>query len=188
LAGGNSITIKDIDLKFRNSPARVVMLSACPEMDLVGTKIGPFDKGDEVTIDYWIANELVKLGLASFSDEYMLNMVTLNKIHWREMIQTSTRLSTLPENFFPILRRYLASLTEKALKDPSIVEDKNKALRIAQDIVNCRLNKVVRLALAPEQTDEILQLLSPEEKTLYHRLRSIISEWKLQILDLEMEK
>lgn len=188
MAGEDSSTIKDIDLKFRHSPARVVMLTDCTEIDLLGIKVGPFNKDEEITVDYWIANESVKYGLARFHDDSELNMIVLNKIHWREMIQPGKKFSTLPENFYPSLRRCLSNLNSRALKDPSSVEEKSKALRIAQDIVNCRLNKVVRLALAPEQTGEILQMLSPEEKMLYDRLRAIILDWKLHILNLEVDK
>jgi DNA replication initiation complex subunit (GINS family) len=131
----------------------------------------------------WIADELVKSGMAKVAAEKgPLNLTELQKIQIRETMQPSRKLSTLPEHFYPKLRRFLKELKEKSSTDPSKAVEFQKALQLGTDIVTCRLNKVTLLASASDQTENILQFLSPEERVLYERLHKEIAEWKLNVM------
>ena len=57
-----------------------------------------------------------------------------------------------------------------------------KVKYLSQDIVTCRLRKIVSLASASDRADQILKNLTVEERSLYEDLRKIISEWKAKIL------
>ena len=57
-----------------------------------------------------------------------------------------------------------------------------KTLGLSQDVINCRLKKIVSLSSSPAQTSQILRDLAREERVLYDCLREIITEWKEGIL------
>jgi DNA replication initiation complex subunit (GINS family) len=58
----------------------------------------------------------------------------------------------------------------------------DKIVRLSQDIVNCRVKKIISLASAPAQTDQFLKSLAVEERALYDHLYNIIAEWRNEIL------
>jgi len=182
LAESSTLTINDLDFDFRNTSAKIVILENLKPLKTGSITIGPLKEGKEVETKNWIASELIKAGYARYSDEYSMDGISLNKIHWRETrLQTGRRISSLPEYFYPRLRRYLHSLKEKSVSDASFAVEYDRSVRLAHDIVNCRLKKVVSLAAAPLQTENILRDLAREERILYNDLHTKISKWNTDI-------
>lgn len=175
-------SVEDLDFNFRNQSARLVANRSYPEVYVAGAKIGPLQEGREFEVKWWIAEELVEAGIASFHEEELLNLTSLTKVHWRETIQTGRRISGLPEKFYPKLRRYLTQLKERGTGDTSQSDEYDQAVRLAHDVVNCRLKKVVGLAASPTPTEMTLQGLSEEERALYDLLHGAVDEWKSSIL------
>ena len=180
--------VDDVDFEFENAPVRIVAVRNVSEIRVAGTVVGPYDEGREFEVKYWVAWELVKSGFARFLEGYPMDLVSLNKVQWKEPIQVGMRLSTLPEYFYPRLRRFLAQLKEEAVRDASAAEKYSKAVRLAQDIIECRLKKIVNLAASPEQTEDILKTFSREEKILYDTLHSLVYEWKKKMTRFEASK
>jgi hypothetical protein len=181
--------MEDMDFDFENATARIIALRNLQELKIAGVTVGPLKAGKELETKNWIASELVKAGYARFHDEYSMNIVSLNKIHWRETkLQTGRRISSLPEFFYPQLRRCLRELKEKAVSDASFAIEYDRAEKLARDIVNCRLKKIVSLSSSPSQTENILRSLSKEERNLYSDLRSRVLEWNSKILRVEASK
>lgn len=175
--------IKDADFVFENAPVKIVANRNSPAIDLPGTKVGPFQEGKEYEVKFWVASELKKAGVAHIRMDDPLNLMMLNKIHWKERVQTSQRLTSLPEEFYPKLRRFLKELNEEAIKKPEKRGDYDKAKNISDDITRMRLKKIVALASSGrDQTGEILRTLTKEEKYVYDCLHKIISKWKTEIL------
>lgn len=172
---------------FENKPVKIFTNRNCPEIQLVGMKVGPFEEGKEYEVPYWIAKELERAGIARIREEELLDAVKLHKISWKESIQQARQVSPLDEDFYPRLRRYLVTLKRKAVSNPEKMREYEKATRLARDIVNCRLRKIVSLASFPAQTNQTLNNLALEERILYHRLNTIINEWKSQILKVMKE-
>jgi DNA replication initiation complex subunit (GINS family) len=81
----------------------------------------------------------------------------------------------------------LADLKKGAIGNPEKMREYEKVMLMSQDIVNCRLRKIVSLASSPEQTNHILKDLAQEERILYERLHSIIDEWKSKMLKVTDE-
>lgn len=160
----------------------------CPEIDLVGIKVGPFEEGKEYEVKFWIAEELEKTGIATFNEESQLDSVKLYKLHWKESVQPTSQIAPLTEDFYPKLRRYLVSLKRDCIKKPEKMKEYEKATRISHDIINCRMKKIVSLSSAPAQTNQILNNLTNEERTLYECLYSIISSWRSEILKAKGEE
>ena len=175
-------SIRDADFIFKNTPVQIVINRNCPEIKLAGLKVGPFQEGKEYEVRFWIAQELKRAGIARFREEELLDLVKLNKIHWRERVQASQQVASLPEDFYPKQRRYLVESKSGAIKKPEKMRDYERARRLSHDIINLRLKKIVSLASSPAQTNQILGNLTKEERVVYNRLYAVISEWRTKIL------
>jgi len=177
--------IENLDFSFEHSSVKIIANRNCPEIKLAGLKVGPFEEGNEYEVQYWIAQELEKHGIARFREEERLDATKLYKIQWKERVQTAGQISKLPENFYPKLRRYLAELKEEIIKKPEKMREYEKVRHLTRDIINSRLKKIVSLASAPAQTEQILKNFTSEERFLYERLYKFINEWRTQILEFE---
>jgi len=178
-------SIRHADFVFENTPVRIIVNRNCPEIELAGLKVGPYQEGKEYEVRFWIAQELEKAGIARFHEEELLDLVKLNKIHWKERVQSAQQISSLSKDFYPRLRRYLNDLKRGAVKNPEKMGDYEKARSLSRDIINLRLKKIVSLASAPEQTNQILNNLTREERVIYERLYATISEWRAKILKMK---
>jgi len=175
-------SIDDLDIDFENTPVKVVTNRTIPQIKTADGFVGPADEGKELEVRYWVARELLRAGLVRLREEDVLDIKALTKVHWREMIQTGRQISTLPENFYPKLRRYLELIKEKSQSDPAAIQEYDRAIRLAYDIRDCRLRKIVTLAASPAQTETTLKSLSGEERYLYDSIFALVSSWKLRIL------
>jgi DNA replication initiation complex subunit (GINS family) len=107
-----------------------------------------------------------------------MSLPLLQDLYWKEIVLPGKKLSQLPANFYPALRRYLARLKEAGSSD-----EYEKASRLANDIVNCRLRKTLGLVgISPPR--DVLENLSEEERTLYDRLQSEVERYRSKILEL----
>lgn len=177
-----SMRIENLDFSFENSPAKIIANRNCPEIQLAGLKVGPFEEGDEYEIQYWIAGKLIKSGIARFREDEMLDAAKLYKIQWKERVQTTRQISKLPEDFYPKLRRHSAELREEITKKPEKIREYEKVRQLTQDIINSRLKKIVSLASAPAQTEQVLKNFTSEERFLYKETFKLINEWRTQII------
>lgn len=175
-------TIRDADFVFQNMPVKIVANRDSPKIDLPGMNVGPFKEGKEYEVRFWVAQELKKAGIAHIRMDEPLDLMTLNKIHWKENVQASQRVTPLPEGFYPKLRRYLEELNEEAIKKAEYRGDYEKARKLSDDVTRTRLKKIVSLASSPAQTRQILGNLTKEELALYDYLYEKISKWRTEIL------
>ena len=177
-------SIRDADFIYENIAVKIVANRDSPKIDLQGTKVGPFKEGKEYEVRLWVAQELKKAGIARIRMDEPLDLMVLNKIHWKERVQASQKVTSVPEDFYPKLRRFLEELNEKAIKKPEKRSDYEKAVNLSDDITRMRLKKIVSLASSTSktQTSQILRSLTKEEKSIYNYLNTIISEWRNEIL------
>lgn len=179
----------DSDLAFDNKTVRVVAVKDMSEVKLTGITVGPYEEGREYEEKRWVANELVKAGIARFKADEKLDFNGLNKVHWTEIhiLQSGRQFSVVPQDFYPKLQRYLVDLKRRVAKEPGELERYNKSLKLARDIIDYRSRKVVTLASSPIVGNDILQPLTTEERSLYDRLRDVISTWRSTLLILGEE-
>jgi len=180
-----SMNIGNTDFSFEHSLVKVIANRNCPEIKLAGLNVDSFEEGNEYEIQFWIAQELEKAGIVRFREEERLDAAKLYKIQWTERVQTVGQISKLPENFYPKLRRCLTELKKDAAKSPEKLREYEKSTHLTQDIVNSRLKKIISLASASPQTEQMLKNLTNEERFLYEQLHKFIHEWKTQILKHE---
>ena len=175
--------IRDADFVFENTLVKIVANRNNPVIDLPGIKVGPFTEGKEYEVKYWIATELRKTGIARIRMEDPLDLTLLNKVHWKERVQASQKLTSLPGDFYPKLRRYLEKLKEETMKKLEKRSDYEKAKNLSEDITRMRLKKIISLASSGrDQTDQILRFLTKEEKYVYACLHKLVNDWKSEIL------
>ncbi len=179
--------IENLDFCFENLLVKIVANRNYSEIQLAGLSAGPFEEGNEYEVPYWIAQELAAAGVVHFREDDCLDATKLYKIQWKERVQIAGQISELTEDFYPKLRRYLASIKEEIAKHPEKVQEYEKAKHSALDIINARLKKIVALSSGPPQTAQILQKFTSEERFIYEQLSNMINEWKKQILDFEGE-
>jgi len=183
----SSASIEDVDFMFENTSVKIVANRNCPEIELAGFKVDPLEEGKEYEVRFWVAQELENAGIAHFREDEVLNAVKLYKIHWKECVQAARQISSLEEDFYPKLRRFLANLERAALNNPERMKEHEKVTRLFHDILNCRLRKIVSLASSPTQTDQTLKNMAREERMLYEHLHAVIDEWRSKISKLEDE-
>ena len=180
-----STTIRNLDFRSEHSPVKLTANRSCPEIKLAGLNVGPFEEGNEYEVQFWIARELERAGIARFREEERLDAAKLYKIQWTERVQTAGQIPPLVENFYPKLRRYLTELKEGVAKNPEKVREYEKVTHLTRDIVNARLKKIVSLASTATRTEQMLKNLTSEERFLYEKLHKLIQEWRTQILEYE---
>ncbi len=180
-------SIRDADFDFENMPVKVVANRNNPQIELPGIKVGPFTEGKEYEVRFWVAKELEKAGIARLRVDEPLDVTVLNKIHWKEArVQTSQRLASLPEKFYPKLRHYLEELNEEAIKKPEKRSDYEKAKKLFKDINTIRLKKIVSLA-SSSAPRVLTKNLTKEERALYDYLHGTINKWREEILKKQGE-
>ena len=180
--------ISTLDFSYENSLVKIVANKNCPEIKLSGLTVGPFDEGNEYEAYFWVAKELASSGMVHFREDDILDATKLFKVQWKEGVQIPGQISELPDDFYPKLRRYLATLKEEISRQPERINEYEKTKHLAKDIVNSRLKKIVSLSTAPSQSEQVTKKLSNEEKILYSQLVKLISQWKTNILENEGEK
>jgi DNA replication initiation complex subunit (GINS family) len=147
--------------------------------------MGPYRQGQEVELPLWITTHLVQMGYAKFRDEDQLTLNTLSTTHYKETLPGSRQVPKLPRVFYFQLRRLLKDLKVQEAKDRAKGRDLDKALSLAQDIVNIRVKKIASLSASGEQTTELTSNLTAEELALYQKIRETVDKWKKDILGRE---
>lgn len=181
------LKLKNLDFRFENSLVKIVANRNYPEIKLAGLSIGPLQEGNEYEVYYWIASELTEAGIAHFREDDILDATKLYKIQWKERVQAAGQIAELPEDFYPKLRRYLATAKQEITKQPEKMQEYEKAQTLATDIVNSRLKKTVTLSSGPNQSEQITKKFTSEEKLIYQQLGKLIAQWRNQIITTEKE-
>ena len=71
-------------------------------------------------------------------------------------------------------------------RDQVKLRELERTENLVRGIVNCRIRKIVSLAASPTPSEELIQGLTYEERTLYTILNKTIVEWKSKLLGSEL--
>lgn len=175
-----SQSLEEIALDQENQSVKVSITKEVSDLVTCGRDLASANKS-EIELPYWIAIELVSGDIAKLRDEDKLNPTGLSKIHWRETIPTSRQLPSVQPNFYHPIKSFLLDLGRR----PEKARELEKAKALFQDIVNCRLRKIITLAASSGQTEALSQNMCAEEKALYNTMSAIISKWKERMLRVE---
>ena len=183
-----SESIKFSQFLFEEETVNVTFKKAFPATKIGDAQIGPYEEGREGKVPLWAARVLEEAGVARLSDDgQLLRSSDLYKLSWKE--ERNEVVSQLPPHFCSKLRVLLLSLNEGIKQNPThtLLNEQRQSLMKAQDLMNCRLQKILRLAMERSPTKSLIDLLEPEEKALYSTLRSEIEGWRQKILIEEMK-
>lgn len=170
---------KMFDIKYENQNVKLIVLKNIPEMEVAGEEIGSVEESSYIEVKNWIADELMKTGMAKLaSDEERLSVIEIQKAQVKETMQSPRRFSTLPEDFYPKLRKFLKELKSKAHSDPVKMQELQKVHKLVTDIVSSRLGKILILSSAQEKDENLLRNLTPEERILYDTLNKTVNAWR----------
>lgn len=165
----------------------VTFTKAFPATLVGGNEIGPYEEGREERLPLWVARILESEGFVKTTGEeaQLLKSNDLYKLCWKE--ERNESLSKLPPHFYPRLRQLLSSLNDAIKNNPThtLLSEHRQSFMKAQDLVNCRLQKILHLAMERNPLKSSTDLLEPEELALYKSLRSELDEWRKNIITLE---
>jgi len=165
------------------------LVSVVFQKPLQATKVGDLDvpasvEGSEAKLPLWAARVLSKEGVVKLNLEegQDLKAGELYKLSWKE--ERNELLSPLPANFYPKLRDLVESLNRSIKENPThaTLSEQRQAYMKAKDLINCRLQKILRLSFERNPPKAAVELLQPEERALFEALRSEIEEWREKIL------
>ena len=159
---------------------KVKVLRRIPEIRVGEGVLGPFPQDQEVEVERWIARILKEEGYVELIDEKGIDLAMISRIAWKE--SRTPQLVQLEPTFYVKVRSYLKSLVEKAKASPEALNEKKLAEVRLIDIINCRAQKIVNIALTGAQPPrEVLDCLTPEEKMLFNEVCGLISRWRRSI-------
>ncbi|MCJ7608817.1 DNA replication complex GINS family protein [Candidatus Bathyarchaeota archaeon] len=183
-------SLTDLDFEFEDSTVRVISLTSLREVTVADTRVGPLQEGKELETRYWIAESLVRAGYARFHEDDVLTFAVLSKLHWRETkLSQGFQISPLSDHFYSKLKRFLGYSRKRSSSEPMSTAQYLQGTRLAQDIVNCRLRKIVNLATSSSKTTAAMtQALTREERILFDKVKSAVAEWQEAILDIEADR
>ena len=174
--------IEDLYFEFDNMPVRLMATRNIPRIETAGILIDETEAGQELTVNLWIAWELVEAALARFADNGVGNE-EWTQIHYRERFQPLGRPFPLPEKFYPRVHLTFSRLMKEARGDTTRLENLNRLRGMFRDILESRIDRVVKLASAEAAASS--RPLQPEEAALYGELHTLISSWRREMRRLE---
>jgi len=174
--------ISDAEFEFSNSKVRVQAERDFQAIELPGLSIGPFSKGERYTLLLWVAEELARKGIVKLVEEARLRPEELMTIHHREAGLSKGLSPDVPSDFYPRLRRLLAKAREEAEREPGRLQELNRLLNMAKDVVNARLKKIVSLASSVARSPLTRRDLTPEEEVIFDLIGDISDAWREEVL------
>jgi len=168
--------LRRFEVDFLSSPTKVKILVDNQRIRAGdGTMLEP-KLGTSIELERWIAEELTQSGVASLQDDVQIDRVSLNRIRWLETSISAEALRSLPQGFYPRARRILKAAKSS---DQGRQNEIDGALR---EILNARVRKLLRLAIAPSLPQDAHASMQPEERLLYEMIHSCLSSWKEGVL------
>jgi len=171
-----------LQFEFENMPVRLVATRNIPRMETSGLLIEETEAGKELTVNLWVAWELMEAALARFADDGVVSE-EWTQIHYRERFQPLGRPSPLPDNFYSRAYLTFSRLMKEARGDATRLENLDRLRGMFRDILESRIDRVVKLASAEATVSS--RPLQPEEVSLYKTLFNSISFWRKEMRRLE---
>lgn len=172
---------------YEEEQVKVVFQKPFPATRIADLQVVASVEGGEAKLPLWAARVLEGQGVARIAPEedQLLRPSELSKLSWKE--ERNEMLSPLPPSFYPKLRDLLASLNESIRQNPThtTLNEQRQAFMKAKDLINCRLQKILRLSFERNPSKSTVDTLQPEERALFSALRVEIDDWREKILSDE---
>jgi len=166
----------DVHIEFENSTVKVRAVKPI-KLRVCGRDLEA-NAGSEIEVLYWIALKLSEAGLAKPADQAKMDLIQLSKIHWRETVPVTRQISAIGKDFYFKVREYLLDLRAMSSTDGAKLIELQKAMGLFEEILNCRIRKILSIAAAGAESEEVLKNLTPEERILLDGVSSEVGAWK----------
>lgn len=174
-------SMDSIYFEFENLPVRLLTTRKIPRIETAGLVIEEVEAGRDLTVNLWIAWELIEAGLARLAEEGVSDE-EWTQIHYRERFQPLGKPLPLPDKFYSKVYLSFKQALKRSTGDFSRQEVLNRLKGWYRDILESRIGKVIRIASA-EATAQT-KSLQPEEMALYAELRELVSSWRKKMREL----
>ncbi|MCC6017480.1 MAG: DNA replication complex GINS family protein [Candidatus Verstraetearchaeota archaeon] len=150
-------------------------------MELGGMKINLDAEGMEILIPKWASDKMMKDGLIEVKYIEELGIKDLRKTLWKESRETN--LTKIDPQFYMKARATIKRLMDDIKRDPTPekIQEERKYRDAFMDIVNCRMQKVLQLAITESIPQTISENMTIEERILLKEIKRMLTTWKDQV-------
>jgi DNA primase len=174
-----------LSFQFENVPVTVITDRSLEAFEIQDSSYGPVEKGRELTVPRWVANVLISAKAAHPKDPGV-NVPDLQKSLWQEAGEPV--LQTLPSDFYYLVRKRIEQLALQNKTQPNDIRlaAQNKMEQLLRDLIANRLLKLMKLSLREERLRNIKKKMTEEERWLFDRLVTLLRNWQIQVLEIEI--
>mgnify|MGYP000035212380 CR=1 FL=1 len=133
----------------------------------------PLQKGLEIDVPLWLAEELIAMGVAEYSEPYGLK--ELESLLSKELV--ATRLVKVP----PSLHAWILKAKEEVSAGGADPLAARRLFLTSRDLLKKRISKALRYVVLSTDSETVesrlLERLTPLERVVYAQIRLIIDRW-----------
>ncbi len=133
----------------------------------------PLQKGLEIDVPLWLAEELIAMGVAEYSEPYGLK--ELESLLSKELV--TTRLVKVP----PSLHAWILKAKEEVSAGGADPLAARRLFLTSRDLLKKRISKALRYVVLSTDSETVesrlLERLTPLERVVYAQIRLIIDRW-----------
>ncbi|MCS7097025.1 MAG: DNA replication complex GINS family protein [Candidatus Methanomethylicia archaeon] len=137
-------------------------------------------EGTEIEIPRWASDKLVNKGIIELKIEE-LSLKDIRKILWKESRESN--LTKIDPQFYVKAKQKIQKIINEIQKEPTPekIQEKRGYESTFMDIINCRIQKILQLAMVETVPPNILENMTIEEKMLLTEIKQVILTWKEQL-------
>lgn len=161
---------------------KVIVKSVRQPIEIGGDRINFDAEGVEIQIPRWASEKMLKMGLIELKTAEEIGIKDIRKILWKESRETS--LSKIDPQFYVKVKQKIMKMKEDIKREPTpekIQEQRNYENAFI-DILNCRMQKILQLALTESIPQTIIENMTIEERLLLKEVKNMLSTWKDKII------
>lgn len=163
--------IKDIEMEYLNSFIKIVLIRNIPYLEINNEIYNDLKQGTVLNVRRWIGEKLIEAKVAKYEED-KIDINYLRQLEWKER-NIINEVQEVPKYFYLMIKEKMKYCNE---------EEKREFYNIIQDIISLRLAKLIRIATMPTTIRDIDKKISIEEEVLFEVLKSIIENWKKEVL------
>jgi hypothetical protein len=163
--------IKDIEIEYLNSFIKIVLIRNIPYLEINSEVYNDLKQGTVLNVRRWVGEKLIEAKVAKYEED-KIDINYLRQLEWKER-NIINEVQEVPKYFYLMVKEKMKYCNE---------EEKRELYNIIQDIISLRLAKLIRIATMPASIRDIDKKISIEEEVLFEVLKSIIENWKKEVL------
>jgi hypothetical protein len=164
--------IKDIEIEYLNSFIKIVLIRNIPYLEINSEVYNDLKQGTVLNVRRWVGEKLIEAKVAKYEED-KIDINYLRQLEWKER-NIINEVQEVPKYFYLMVKEKMKYCNEE--------EEKRELYNIIQDIISLRLAKLIRIATMPASIRDIDKKISIEEEVLFKVLKSIIENWKNEVL------